>query len=441
MSSIDEIVESVDENIPSIENNDTYLKSIKDYLDSKNLQSFKDVKSHLEGKGFGLTVKEEGNLYIVAYYDGKSNFDNPIVHKCRGVILEKETNKIICYTFDRSIDFINDMTYLNAKFPFSEDIIVQESIDGTQIKLFYYDGQWRRATTRSIDASKNRFSSRKTFDEMFEEAIHNTELNLDTLDKTKCYSFVLCHPDNRIITRYEKPEIIHVLTRDLTTMEIDLTFDIGVRKPQAYNFSSYDELLEESAKLNYDKEGFILHSSDGKMMKIKGKKYLSYVKMRGNTNNILFHYLELRHSDNKSKEETSENVEGFLKHFNEYREIFKLFEDNLRSLAKYIHVEYICRFVNKSIDSKQLTWYYRPIIYTLHTNYYNTKEITSYDTVFKFLNDLHPAQLCFIYNNTFSKKSNDIKHIKNTKNKIHETNKSKKKKSNFKKNNKKNSKK
>ena len=421
--------------------NNTSFKSIKDYIDSKGLQNFEDIKSHLENSKIGLTVKDEGNLYIIAYYDGKSNFDEPIVHKCRGVILEKETNKVVCYTFDRSIDFINDLTYLNTKFPFTEDVVVQESIDGTQIKLFHYDGKWRRATTRSIDASKTRFSSRKTFDEMFEEALNNTDLNLDTLDKTKCYAFVLCHPDNRIITRYDKPEIVHVLTRDLNTMKIDLAYDIGVRKPESYTFDSYEKLLEETANLGYEKEGFILHSSDGCMMKIKGKKYLSSVKMRGNTNNILFHYLELRYKDNQSNEETSKNIEGFLKHFNEYREIFKLFEENLRSLAKYIHVEYICRFVTKKIDSQKLTWYYRPIIYTLHTNYYNTKEVTSYDTVVNFLNNLHPAQLCFIYNNTFSKKSKDIKHNKETKNKIHLTNKNKnnknnknKHKSNFKKN-------
>ena len=423
-----EEIKSVGENNQLNIINNTSFKSIKDYLDKKGLQKFEDIKLHLENSKIGLSVKDEHDLYIISYYDGKSNFDEEIVQKCRGVILEKETNKVVCYTFDRSIDFINDLTYLNTKFPFSEDVIVQESIDGTQIKLFYHNGKWRRATTRSIDASKTRFSSRKTFDEMFEEALRNTDLNLDTLDQTKCYAFVLCHPDNRIITRYDKPEIIHVLTRDLNTMEIDLSYEIGVRKPESYTFKNYEELLSESSKLNYDKEGFILHSSNGRMMKIKGKKYLSYVKMRGNTNNILFHYLELRYKDNKSEEETSENIEGFLKYFNEYREIFKLFEENLRSLAKYIHVEYICRFVTKKIDSKQLTWFYRPIIYTLHTNYYNTKEVTSYDTVVSFLNNLHPAQLCFIYNNTFSKKSKDIKHSKETKNKIHHTNKTKNKK-------------
>lgn len=422
-----EKVENISENII----NNTSFKSIKDYIDSKGLEKFKDIKLHLESKKIGLTVKDDGDLYIIAYYDGKSNFDEAIVHKCRGVILEKGTNKVVCYTFDRSIDFINNLTYLNTKFPFTKDVVVQESIDGTQIKLFYHNGKWRKATTRSIDASKTRFSSRKTFDEMFEEASNNTGLNLDTLDKTKCYAFVLCHPDNRIITKYDKPEIVHVLTRDLNTMELDLSYDIGVRKPVSYQFDNYEKILEESTKLGYDKEGFILHSSDGCMMKIKGKKYLSSVKMRGNTNNILFHYLELRYKDNQSNEETSENVEKFLKHFNEYREIFKLFEENLRSLAKYIHIEYICRFVTKKIDSKQLTWYYRPIIYTLHTNYYNTREVTSYDTVISFLNNLHPAQLCFIYNNTFSKKSKDIKHNKDTKNKIHQKNKSKSK-SNFK---------
>ena len=439
-------------------NQENQYKSIKHYLDHHKLHSYEDIKRLLENKDHGLNVKDNGNLYMITYYDGKSNFDNPITHKCRGVILEKDTNNIVCYSFDRSIDFINDLSYLNNKFPFNDKTVVQESIDGTQIKLFYYGDKWLVATTRSIDAYSTRFSSRSSFGKMFDDALELSNLNLETLNKRKCYSFVLCHPDNRIITKYEKPDLVHVFTRDLDTLEIDLSYDVGVRKPQTLDYEGYEKLLEDSNDLEYYKEGFVLHSGDeqNKMMKIKSKNYLKCCRMRGNNNNILFHYLELRFNDyqnikynnNDSKNNNikstglnisndelekindelsnelsnesiySTNIENFLQYFNEYREIFKLFEDNIRALVKFIHVEYICRFVNKTIETKDISWYYRPIIFSLHTNYYNTKKKTSYNQVLNMINHLHPAQLCFLYNNTFNnKKARNVNNSKKTQNK------------------------
>ncbi len=420
-------------------NQENQYISIKHYLDHHKLHSYEDIKRLLENKDHGLTVKDNGNLYMITYYDGKSNFDNPITHKCRGVILEKDTNNIVCYSFDRSIDFINDLSYLNNKFPFNDKTIVQESIDGTQIKLFYYGDKWLVATTRSIDAYSTRFSSRSSFGKMFDDALELSNLNLETLNKRKCYSFVLCHPDNRIITKYEKPDLVHVFTRDLDTLEVDLSYDVGVRKPKTLEYTEgYEKLLDDVNDLEYYKEGFVLHSGDeqNKMMKIKSKNYLKCCRMRGNNNNILFHYLELRFNDyqnikynNELSNESiySTNIENFLQYFNEYSEIFKLFEDNIRALVKFVHVEYICRFVNKTIETKDISWYYRPIIYSLHTNYYNTKKKTSYNEVLTMINHLHPAQLCFLYNNTFNNKktrnisktnskNNNSKNNKNNKN-------------------------
>ena len=70
--------------------------------------------------------------------------------------------------------------------------------------------------------------------------------------------------------------------------------DTGVRKPQTLEYQGY----EDSNNLEYYKEGFVLHSGDeqNKMMKIS-KNYLKCCRMRGNNNNILFHYLELRYND------------------------------------------------------------------------------------------------------------------------------------------------
>jgi serine/threonine protein kinase len=52
------------------------------------------------------------------------------------------------------------------------------------------------------------FSSEKLFRDMFFDAVAECGLNMDeSLDKNMCYSFVLQHPDNRIVTPNKKPAL------------------------------------------------------------------------------------------------------------------------------------------------------------------------------------------------------------------------------------------
>ena len=146
---------------------------------------YDDVKRMFE-TDYGLTVKDDGPLYMITYEKRNRarkgrraaeaasadeaagavetaplpplvDLTSPLVKQCRGLILEKETNRVVCQTFNRMEKLPSEITtdaLLTALNGDWSSVKVQDAIDGSQIKLYYYAGEWRVGTTRAIDAHK-----------------------------------------------------------------------------------------------------------------------------------------------------------------------------------------------------------------------------------------------------------------------------------------------
>ena len=70
----------------------------------KDITTFKESKNIL--KELGLKVKEfqNDNLYLVKYIKSNSNMADSDVQKCRGLIINKSNNKVVCYPPNKSIN-------------------------------------------------------------------------------------------------------------------------------------------------------------------------------------------------------------------------------------------------------------------------------------------------------------------------------------------------
>ena len=91
-----------------------------------------------------------------------------------------------------------------------KDCIIQEFIEGTMINCFYFDNKWV-ISTRSVIGADCRFNKEgKTFLEMFNDGLDEIGFNLNLLDPQYSYSFVLQHPENRIVVPFELPNIFLV---------------------------------------------------------------------------------------------------------------------------------------------------------------------------------------------------------------------------------------
>ena len=160
----------------------------------------------------GLQVLDdpEENLILIKY--NKKNFSKDhefqdIINECRSIILDRNFN-IICWSPNKSVSTNHFNSIISD---WNDDVIVEPFIDGTMINCFYHNEQWYTSTRGSLKGDKT-FYSEKSFNVMFNQALLYNKLSFDNLDKNLCYSFVLNHPDNRIVIPYDLPtmHLIHV---------------------------------------------------------------------------------------------------------------------------------------------------------------------------------------------------------------------------------------
>lgn len=367
-------------------------------LKKNNLLKFEDVRFFLLNNN--LKVKDKDDLYIVIYDKLKSDLTKKFIKQSRGIILEKETNNIICYTFDNNKDF----DYEEKQDINLDDTIIEESIDGTQIRLFYYKNKWNVATTRCIDAYKAYWKSNKSFGELFDDV--KTKINFDKLNTDYCYSFVLRHKNNRIVVNYKENDLILVCVRNLKTLEevdkIEEGKRLEIKLPKVIEeFKDFDELVNycrTDNKLN--EEGFMLYNKKtGDRMKIIKKKYEEIKKLLYNSNALIYRYYLLR---------MNKQLEEYLKYYPEDCVDFVLFEYRTKEIIQGIHTSYMNLNVNKCITMKDIEFPYRPLVYKLHGLYLNrtypkiTKKVVETE-----YNKLHAKQHTFMYNLIYTTYNNN----------------------------------
>ncbi|KAJ3276999.1 hypothetical protein HDV01_000051 [Terramyces sp. JEL0728] len=264
------------------------LKLIQDW-------PFEKVKATLSEEPYFLKVKESSlhpTLYLLAYNMINSDLSNPVVQECRGIVLEKETNRIICYPFDK---FFN-MGEKNEHPIDWKSAIVYEKLDGSLMKLYYYDKEerWIIASNNSIDAKE----APVAIDQM-QKAVHNVESFHDLfiqaykvtagqkfnvpegLDQSLTFIFEMMHPLSTIVVQHTKPRLCHLGTRRVTQgySEIEYIFPL-VEQPKVYQLSTPEQCKEaaEKIKLNgnlVETEGFVVRDKYFKRVKIKSPVYVS----------------------------------------------------------------------------------------------------------------------------------------------------------------------
>jgi len=360
-------------------------------------KTFSESKEILEKKG--LVITEYDNLYLVKYNKDLSDMTDDEVRHCRGIILEKESNNLVCVPPFKSIKF-EDFSCITPQL---SEPIYEEFLDGTMINLFWYE-KWMISTRSRIGANCTWFSN-KTFNQLFNES--STNLNYDCLDKNNCYTFVLQHPDNRIVKEYKKPEITLVSVRKLDGIEyynIDLEevrlnlkkLNIDIKIPKRYTFETFLLALDFVNTQDYEFQGLVM-KHNGFRSKIRNSKYNRVKQLRGNTHNMKFNYLMLRHNN---------ELNNFIDYFPEYTEEFNSYKNELYNATKTLWDLYQTYYISvekKNLKKTDIPYEYRPLCYTLHGIYLAKRQNgvnnkMQWKDVKNFVNNLHPAKQLFVIN-------------------------------------------
>lgn len=370
--------------------------NILETIDETNLLKVKSVVSRDSQKQYKIISYKKEMLTAESI---------PTHGKYRSVIMN-DVGAVVAFAPPKSVSVD---TFMDSHPTRSENIVAEEFVEGTMLNVFFNAGVWEVATKQTIGANVRFYTNNvDTFFTMFLDAMQNSGLTFDMLDKKNSYSFVLQHPKNRIVVPFEKPDLYLIAVYEITFVEQTKTYDIAkvdvspelalhVKIPAKYDdWATYSDLTQKYASPTtpYQCVGVMIHDSlTGERCKNRNPAYEHVRKLRGNQPKLQYHYLCLRKEG---------NVAEFLRYYPEHKGSFSNYRAQLHVLTHDIFQHYIQCYMKKEKPLIEFPPQYRPHMFNLHKLYVDElKAQQKYVTkavVIDYINGLHPSQQLYWLN-------------------------------------------
>jgi hypothetical protein len=292
---------------PAATSGDDALTTLQRLLKCFEVRQFEDVQRLLEAE-VRVDVKTDGQLFSPMYRlrakvrggtdfsvqgDVKSQDQEQsredllklVADHCRGCIYEKDTNRMVGCGFDKFWE--HDSKFAATSRIEWKTAEARVKMDGSIVKLYYYGKEWRVASNSMIDARKAPLAaSGKTVADLFWEAAQN-RIRIGNLNQNMTYVFEVCHPENRIVVYYHKPELYHLATiesstgRDVTEQNTCALGSIA-RPPVVLGHGdcSLEAAIACVRSFNSQQEGLVVTDGNGLRVKIKSPHWLLVHKKR-----------------------------------------------------------------------------------------------------------------------------------------------------------------
>jgi hypothetical protein len=368
-----------------------------------------ELKLYLTSEEGGyIDIVDESNdsdICIIKYNKDTSIFGLDHVRWFRSVIWNKVLNKPVCVSPPRSVP---EYGKLQSKETFTESdesipkrlyrsMLCQKFMDGTMMNLFQRNRDCPvELTSRSKIGATGRFYSTKAFNELFEDClakINMSATNLngfmdlvrtnfnkdDTSGDAAFCSFVMQHPDNRIIVKVTDPKlyIVHigVVTSDgnvimsenvaewsneFRAFVLSNHIDIPMAIEPLSTSETVEDWVQQYSETNTIEQGLVIHDGVGGRMKIRTREYETLKRWRGNTNRDTVRYVQLWQSG---------EVQYYLRHFPEDTQKFKDCENIVKREVTDLYNLYVKVHIQKSLSIDIVDKRYRPHLFALHGMY------------------------------------------------------------------------
>lgn len=234
-----------------------------------------DWKELLEAKNIKIKFSQT-DYRAIFNYGIECDFSDPIVQEARGIIINIDTLEVVCWPFRKfgnyNESYVDAIDWNSAK--------VQEKVDGSIVKLYWFNDEWVWATNSIIDARDANVSlTNFTFYDLIHKAVNYGDIPFNQLNKDFTYIFELISPYNKVVIEYYKTALYHTGTRDNITGK-EYNINIGIMKPKEYLITSFERALAAAKELNSDStqvnaEGFVVVDKNWHRIKIKSPAYLA----------------------------------------------------------------------------------------------------------------------------------------------------------------------
>ena len=341
---------------------------------------------------------------LIRYVKGQSDMSRPHVRAFRSVVWDTQENRPVSVTPFKSEDGEHLFTSGAALFSGILAYDVQEFVDGALIGAFYdkYNAKWRIHTRSTIDAVCRYYSQTKTFADMFAEA--TADYKYEDLEKEMSYSFVLQHPENRIVVPVAKPRIYVVQKAMITgsgTVRIipnEFVERFGISPKHIYaanknDVDLYNFVAKDLAPLKHTVQGIVMKKPDGTRWKVRTAEYNRVRKLRGNSPRRDYMWLDAWMNG---------KLVEYLALFPEERVLADATINRWKRATGDVHHLYTDVFKARTLTRDKIPQKYRPLVYGLHTLYTQTLKpagrTVDWKTTLQYMNDRDTAQKLFVLN-------------------------------------------
>ena len=181
----------------------------------------------------------------------------------RGLILHLQERRVLATPFPKFFN-VGERGATIPDLPFE----VFEKVDGSLAIIHHFDGAWRAATKGAFDSAQAAWVETRL-----------RAQDLAALTPGTTYLAEAVYPENRIVVRYSKPELVllaayHEDGTELAFEALAATADaLGWRAAKRHAFASFSDLVEHARGLPKTEEGFVIRFVDGVRLKLKGDEY------------------------------------------------------------------------------------------------------------------------------------------------------------------------
>ena len=358
-----------------------------------------------EHKLFVRKYSQKGLCIVKGHY--KRDYDyknNPWIKYCRGAVIDINTHKVICIPPEKAqtsniidLNHSGKIVYIPTEKlhrvknidevinNFDEKNEYQALVDGTMVNMFYHNDEWMISTRSNIGA-KNSWDGKQSFLKMFLE-INGSDW-LEDLNKEYCYSFLLHHVNNRNVSPIDTNCIFlienhHISNGEIKKVELQEIPNIlniyKITKEQLYSYNT---------DIFYGIKGFTIKTPDGRINWINPNyEYVKDLKM--NHNDKYLNYISLKQK---------RLLTQYLTYFPEDRFLFDKYRDEFNHIKMILYERYVSRFISKKIETKDIEYPLKPLVYELHEHYKNNGEKINLKIVSDYMHNLDGKRMMFIIN-------------------------------------------
>ena len=241
-------------------------------------------------KDFKLIVRDYPHKILLKYSQIDSDMSLSEVQECRGLILERDTWKVMSMAFTK---FFNAAEGHAAKIDWTTAKIFEKS-DGSLLNIYWdwVTENWCVSTTGMAEAEGEVNDKPNTsFATLFWDTLAKYKFDVDKLEKGYTYSFELMTPYNIVVCPHGESKVALLAIRKLDTLEevqfesILNTFKYFTEVPLAkvYDMKSSNtgHLIATFGDMSAFDEGYVVCDANFNRIKLKNPKYIALHHLKG----------------------------------------------------------------------------------------------------------------------------------------------------------------